>query len=98
VGIVDYILPSREKTLWLRSTITDKQQQITNFLEKKSQYEKDKDLIAAIEIQENKIISCVNYKIWCTEISQEIRENFGFARSYLQLNNLHDAKMEINEK
>lgn len=98
VWIVDYILPTREKTIWLHTTIADKQQQITNFLEKKSQYEKDKDLISLMEINENKIISCVNYKVWCTEIPQEIRENFWFARSYLQLNNLHDPKMEINEK
>lgn len=98
VGIVDYIIPSREKSENLRWTIIDKQQQITNFLQKKAQYEKDKDLIGSIETNENKIISCVNYKIWCTSISQEIRENFWFARSYLQLNNLHDPKMEINEK
>lgn len=98
VGVVDYILPSREKTLWLKVIIADKQQQITNFLDKKSQYEKDKDLISLIETNESKIISCVNYKTECTAITQEIRDNFGFARSYLQLNNLHDAKMEINEK
>ncbi len=98
VWVIDYILPNREKTIWLRSTIENKQQQITNFITKQNQYEKDKDLIWLIEIHENKIISCVNYKIWCTEIPQEIRDNFWFARSYLQLNNLHDPKMEINEK
>ncbi len=98
VGIVDYLLPSREKTNKLQETITTKQQQITSFLEKKSQYEKDKDLIGLIEIHESKIISCVNYKINCNEIPQAIRDNFGFARSYLQLNNLHDPKMEVNEK
>ncbi|MDD3262806.1 MAG: hypothetical protein PHR61_03085 [Candidatus Absconditabacteria bacterium] len=98
VGIIDYVIPNREKTIGLRSTIEDKQQQITNFLTKQAQYEKDKDLIGLIEIHESKIISCVNYKVGCTEIPQEIRDNFGFARSYLQLNNLHDPKMEINEK
>lgn len=98
VWIVDYILPSWEKTLWLRLTIADKQKQITSFLEKKSQYENDKELISLIEINEDKIISCLDYKIGCTEIPQSIRENFWFARSYLQLNNLHDSKMEINEK
>jgi len=98
VWIVDYVLPSREKVLNLQSTIADKEQQIVSFLQKESQYQKDKDLISSIEIQESKIISCVNYKVWCQDIPQEIRDNFWFARSYLQLNNLHDPKMEINEK
>lgn len=96
--IFDYILPNREKTKKLQNTIDEKQNQITSFLQKQAQYDKDKDLIWLIEIHENKIISCVNYKVWCTEIPQEIRDNFWFARAYLQLNNLHDIKMEINEK
>ena len=98
VWIFDYILPNREKTQSLQNTINEKQQQITSFLQKQSQYDKDKDLIWLIEIHENRIISCVNHKIWCAEIPQGIRDNFWFARSYLQLNNLHDPKMEINEK
>jgi hypothetical protein len=51
-----------------------------------------------IEAKEDNIISCVNYKTNCNNLDQDIRDNFGFARSYLLLNNLYDPKMEINEK
>lgn len=98
VWVFNYLIPSWEKTKWLQATIQNKNQEINNFLKKKQQYEKDKDLIGLIENKENTIISCVNYKIWCSEIPEEIRDNFWFARSYLNLNNLYDPKMEINEK
>jgi hypothetical protein len=98
VGATNYITPSQAKIEELHGVIQSKEQEIAWFLETKGKYEKDKDLIALIESNEEKIVSCVNQRIACTEIPQTIRENFGFARSYLQLNNLHDPKMEINEK
>ncbi len=96
--ITEYLLPNRGKTIELKQTIIWKETQIHDFLIKKNQYEKDKDLISLIENNENNIISCVNYRTGCPEIPQDIKDNFGFARSYLQINNLQDNKMEINEK
>lgn len=95
---LNYILPKLDKIDSLKNTISQKETQVSEFIKQEMQYEKDKDLIWQIELHENTIISCVNHKIWCGEIPEEIRENFGFARAYLQLNNLYDPKMEINEK
>jgi hypothetical protein len=97
LGVFDYILPTKDKIISLQNNIKNQEQQIDQFIAKKNQYEKDKDLISLIENKEKQIISCVNQRVWCQELEQQIRENFGFARSYLQVNNLSDPKMEFNE-
>jgi hypothetical protein len=60
--------------------------------------ESDKQLIQDINKQENKIISCLNNKIWCEDILPSIKTNFGIARSYISLNNFSWWKMAIDEK
>lgn len=97
-GAMDYALPAWDKWNGLRDNLIDKETQISAFGQKKLQYEKDKSLIASIETNENQIISCLNTKQGCKQLDQKLRENFSFVRSYLQLNNLYDPKMEINEK
>lgn len=97
-GTVDYLFPVWDKFVGLRSILQQKQFEVTSFVNKKYQYEKDASLIQHIEEKEPEIISCVNNQIWCKQLDQSIRENFWFARSYLLLNNLYDSKMEVNEK
>jgi hypothetical protein len=72
--------------------------QIEGFQTKKLQMDADKALIAKIESGSDAIISCLNERVGCQSIDQSIRNNFSFARSYIQLNNLSDPKMFINEK
>ncbi len=72
--------------------------EISQFETKKAQSESDKALIAKIGAQENNIISCLNSRTNCTQIDESLRNNFSFARSFIQLNNLSDPKMVVNEK
>lgn len=72
--------------------------QVAGFATKKLQMDADKALIAKMESQQNIIVSCLNDRTSCKEIDASIRNNFGFARSYIQLNNLTDPKMVINER
>jgi hypothetical protein len=62
------------------------------------QLDADKALITQMESGADTIISCLNDRVDCENIPQSIRNNFSFARSYIQLNNLSDPKMVINEK
>ncbi len=97
-GVLDYLLPTWDKWMSLRDTSTNKEFQITSFDQKKLQYDQDKALITKIESNENAIVACLNYKQGCKDLDQDLKNNFSFVRSYLQLNNLYDPKMEINEK
>ena len=72
--------------------------QIASFQTKKLQSEADQALIAKIENQQWDIITCLNTRTNCNAIDPALRNNFSFARSYIQLNNLTDPKMFINEK
>ena len=72
--------------------------QVDNFATKKLKMDADKALIAKMASQESLIVSCLNQRVGCQDIDQSIRNNFSFARSYIQLNNLSDPKMLINEK
>lgn len=72
--------------------------QVNWFTAKKVQLDTDKKLIAQMESQQNAIVSCLNDRQWCKDIDAAIQNNFWFARSYIQLNNLTDPRMVINEK
>ena len=69
-----------------------------DFETKKLKAVTDQALIQKIEAQQSDIILCLNTRTNCTSIDKSLRDNFSFARSYLQLNNLTDPKMLINEK
>ncbi|MEI6773918.1 MAG: hypothetical protein WCL18_03785 [bacterium] len=72
--------------------------EISNFTTKKLQSDADQKLIQKIEEQQANIISCLNTRTNCSEIDPSLRNNFSFARSFIQLNNLTDPKMFVNEK
>ena len=72
--------------------------QISSFQTKKLQFDADQKLIQKIENQQSDIISCLNTRANCSAIDPALRNNFSFARSYIQLNNLTDPKMFVNEK
>lgn len=72
--------------------------EVDGFQTKKLQLDADKALITKMESQTDTIISCLNERVGCQDIDQSIKNNFSFARSYIQLNNLSDPKMVINEK
>ena len=72
--------------------------EVNGFQTKKLQLDADAALIAKMESGADTIISCLNERVGCQTIDQSIRNNFSFARSYIQLNNLSDPKMVINEK
>jgi len=101
VGVifVNYLLlPAWDTFQTTRGELQTINLQIGGFTTKKLQMDADKALITKMEAQQDKIVSCLNTRNGCQEIDQSIRNNFGFARSYIQLNNLTDPKMVINEK
>jgi len=82
----------------VKSDLWNTNLQVADFTNKKMQFDANKELIKKIDNQENAIISCLNSKLWCQSIDEAIKNNFSFARSYILLNNLTDAKMSVNEK
>lgn len=92
------LLPAWDDYQSQKTEVTDINMQISSFETKKLQADADKALIQKIESQQSNIISCLNTRENCAAIDQSLRNNFSFARSYIQLNNLTDPKMAVNEK
>ena len=92
------LLPARDAFQTTRGESQTVSLEVAGFATKKLQMDSDKALIAKMEAQQNLIVSCLNDRQSCNEIDAAIRNNFWFARSYIQLNNLTDPKMIINEK
>jgi hypothetical protein len=92
------LLPAWDKYQATKTDVTDINFQISTFETKKLQADADKKLIEKIETQQSNIISCLNTRTNCSSIDPSLRNNFSFARSYIQLNNLTDPKMAVNEK
>lgn len=92
------VLPAWDTLQATQTKSNDVNLQISSFQTKKLQSEADQKLIQKIDTQENDIITCLNTRINCNAIDPALRNNFSFARSYIQLNNLTDPKMFINEK
>lgn len=92
------LLPAWDAFQLVRAEYQSISLQVDGFATKKLQMDADKDLIAKMEAQQNIIVSCLNERVSCKDIDESIRNNFGFARSYIQLNNLTDPKMIINER
>ncbi|MEI7557421.1 MAG: hypothetical protein WCJ45_00780 [bacterium] len=92
------VLPARDGVHATQDKLSNIDVEVANFETKKAKADADLQLITTIESQQSTIISCLNDRINCTSIDQTLRQNFSFARSYIQLNNLTDPKMFINEK
>jgi hypothetical protein len=92
------LLPARDTFQTTRAESQTIALQVSTFATKKMQMDADKALITKMEAQQNLIVSCLNDRKSCTDIDAAIKNNFWFARSYIQLNNLTDPKMVINEK
>lgn len=92
------LLPARDDYQSTKIEVSDINMQITSFETKKLQADADKALIQKVENQQDTIISCLNTRTNCSSIDESLRNNFSFARSYIQLNNLTDPKMSVNEK
>jgi len=98
IFVNNILLPAWDDYQSTKIEVSDINMQITNFETKKLQADADKALIQKIENQQNMIISCLNTRMNCSSIDAALRNNFSFARSYIQLNNLTDPKMSVNEK
>ena len=98
LGLFNYVLPAYDAFQNTRQQSADMDQQMALFQTKKKWYDSDAALIELINKQESTIVSCLNQQTSCNQIDQKLRDNFSFARSFVQLNNLQDPKMEINEK
>jgi len=92
------LLPAWDDYQNTKTEVSDINLQISTFETKKLQAESDKKLIDKIAAQQSNIISCLNTRANCSAIDPALRNNFSFARSYIQLNNLTDPKMAVNEK
>jgi len=92
------LLPTWDNYQSTKIQVSDIDMQITSFETKELQSKADTALIQKIETQQSAIISCLNTRINCNIIDESLRNNFSFARSYIQLNNLTDPKMAVNEK
>lgn len=92
------LLPARDTFQSTRADLQTINLEISNFDTNKLKMDADKALITKMEKQQDTIVTCLNSRAGCQDIDQAIRNNFSFARSYIQLNNLTDPKMVINEK
>jgi hypothetical protein len=92
------LLPAWDTYQDTKTEVSDINLKITTFETNKLKAESDKKLIEKIESQQSNIISCLNTRSNCSSIDPALRNNFSFARSYIQLNNLTDPKMAVNEK
>ncbi len=92
------VLPAWDNFQATKTKVSDINLQISSFQTRKLQSEADQKLIQKINSQQDNIISCLNSRTNCSAIDPALRNNFSFARSYIQLNNLTDPKMYINEK
>lgn len=92
------LLPAWDDYQDKKTEAVDIETQVSSFSTRKLQADADKTLIQKIESQQANIISCLNMRENCAAIDETLRNNFSFARSYIQLNNLTDPKMAVNEK
>lgn len=92
------ILPSWDALSVVRGQLSAQKQTIQEFTAKKKIYEDNVAFINLIQKSESAISDCVNQRINCATLDTKIKDNFAFARSFLLLSDLHDAKMEVNEK
>jgi hypothetical protein len=93
-----YVQPAYYDYLDTNAQLSNITLEINNFPNKKMSYEADRKLVTTITQQQNQIISCLNYQIGCAQLDTTIQNNFGIARSYIQLNTLSTPKMLIDEK
>lgn len=98
IFVNNILLPAWDKYQATKAESSDINLQISSFETRKMQADADRSLIQKIESQQANIISCLNTRANCAAIDESLRNNFSFARSYIQLNNLTDPKMFINEK
>lgn len=98
IFLMNFVLPALDKLSASRLNYQQKTIQIASSDNNKIQYEKDKSLIEMIASNESQVVACLNLKSWCKALNEQLKNNFSFVRSYLQLNNLYDSKMQINEK
>ena len=98
IFVNNILLPAWDKYQATKAESSDINLQISNFETRKMQADADRALIQKIESQQANIISCLNTRANCAAIDESLRNNFSFARSYIQLNNLTDPKMFVNEK
>lgn len=96
--VYDYLQPAYDSYLDTKSNLTRINDEINDFSNRKLQYHADTKLINTIDQQETQIISCLNYRIWCAQLDDSIKNNFGVARNYMQLNSLTSLKMTVDEK
>ncbi len=92
------VLPAWNSFVSVQAEYSTLATQVVSFASKKKAMDTDKALIEKMENQSSLIVSCLNTKQWCKEIDPAIRENFSFARSYIQLNNLSLPRAMVNEK
>lgn len=74
------------------------QGQTSIFQARKNKFEKEKNLIEKIILQEKTIITSFNEWKWYSNLDPIIQNNSGIVKSYLQLNNLQNDKMVIDER
>lgn len=61
------------------------------------EYKTKTELLQNIETNKEKIITCINDQVQCTELPSNITEHLEDIKTYLQLGNLKKEKMNINE-
>jgi len=93
-----YVQPAYYDYLDTNTKLANVTMEINNFPNKKMRYEADRKLVTTITQQQNQIISCLNYQLGCAQLDKSIQNNFGIARSYIQLNLLSTPKMAVDEK
>ena len=98
IVILYAVFPSWDALQGVRSQLATQQQTIQEFSIKKKVYEADAAFIKLIQSSESAITNCVNQRIGCANLDPKIKDNFALARSFLLLSDLHDSKMEVNEK
>lgn len=95
---VNYVLPTYDQFNLTHNRLNQTQNQIDSFETRKQQYLDNSELIKQIEFQENTVIDCLNKRSFCNQVDPMIKDQFGVARTYIQLNDLATEKMAVDER
>ena len=65
---------------------------------REDQYNESIGFLETVQKEDSNIVSCANKRENCNQISQEVQDQFGLARSYLLTNGMNETKMDVDER
>ncbi len=93
-----FVLPGIDKYNAEKSNLDNINRQMESIQAREDQYKQNIWFLEDVQRQSEQIISCVDKWDSCQEITKEIQDHFGVARSYLLTYNMDGNKMEVDER